>query len=138
VNGKFARFLKESFAMATYKILSIGQCGIDDPAIRSMIRSKFDADVESVDSADEAQAEMRRQRFDLVLANRIFDAGGSGLDFISALKSDELLADVPVMLVSDLPSAQAEAVARGALPGFGKAELYRPETAARISAALAG
>ena len=41
-----------------------------------------------------------------------------------------------MMLVSDKPDAQAEAVAKGALPGFGKAGLRHPETAQRIRAAL--
>jgi len=124
--------------MLSRRVLSVGQCGADHPGIQWLLRSKFDAEVVPADSAEGALAELRRQRYDLVLANRIFDEGGSGLDFISALKSDDTLSRIPVMLVSDLPAAQQQAVALGALPGFGKAALHRPETAERLAAALGG
>jgi two-component system chemotaxis response regulator CheY len=75
-------------------------------------------------SADEALDRLRREKFDLVLVNRVFDANGSaGLDLIHAVKADDQLRDVPVMLVSNYASAQAEATAAGAAPGFGKAAL---------------
>jgi two-component system, chemotaxis family, chemotaxis protein CheY len=124
--------------MSAYKVLSVGQCGVDHPAIRRLLHSKFDAAVTPMDSAEDALAELRRQRYDLVLANRVFDLGGSGLDFISALKASESSSGVPVMLVSDLAAAQQQAVALGALPGFGKTALHQPETAERLAAALAG
>ena len=49
--------------------------------------------------------------------------GASGLEFISQLKEDPALAEIPVMLVSNFPDAQKQALARGALLGFGKASL---------------
>jgi two-component system chemotaxis response regulator CheY len=124
--------------MATRKVLSVGQCGIDHPAIRKLLQQKFDADVVPADSADEAFAELRSQPFDLVLVNRVFDVGGSGLEFIADLKADDALRGVPVMLVSDLPEAQRQAKELGATPGFGKAALNRPETVERLAAALGG
>jgi two-component system chemotaxis response regulator CheY len=123
--------------MATRKVLSIGQCGVDHPAIRRLLQRELDADVVPVDSADEAFAELRRRPYDLILANRVFDLGGLGLEFIADLKADESLNRVPVMLVSDLPEAQRQAVELGAMPGFGKAALHRPETAERLAAAVA-
>jgi two-component system chemotaxis response regulator CheY len=124
--------------MATKKVLSVGQCGADHPAIARVIREQFDADVVPADSADEAFAELRSGDYDLVLANRVFDLGGSGLEFIAQLKADDAIKDVPVMLVSNYPDAQAEAAARGALPGFGKAALRDPDTLRKLSAALGG
>jgi two-component system chemotaxis response regulator CheY len=123
--------------MATRKVLSIGQCGVDHPAIRRLLQRELDADVVPMDSADEAFAELRRRPYDLILANRVFDLGGSGLEFIADLKADESLNRVPVMLVSDLPEAQRQAVELGAMPGFGKVALHRPETAERLAAAVA-
>jgi hypothetical protein len=63
-----------------------------------------------------------------VLVNRILDADGSdGVALIS-----ELIAQAPqplsVMLVSNYPQFQQEAVRRGAVPGFGKAGLFSSET----------
>ncbi len=40
------------------------------------------------------------------------------------------------MLVSNYEDAQQDAVARGALPGFGKAALRQPETRNRLAAIL--
>jgi two-component system chemotaxis response regulator CheY len=124
--------------MAEHKVLSVGQCGIDHPAIRRLLQLEFDANVVPADSAEDAFAELRRGEYDLVLVNRVFDLGGSGLDFIAELKTDQSLNRVPAMLVSDLPEAQRKAVELGAMPGFGKAALHRPETVERIAAALAG
>jgi hypothetical protein len=42
------------------------------------------------------------------------------------------------MLVSDFPAAQQQAVALGAVPGFGKAALGAPDTARRLAAVLGG
>jgi two-component system chemotaxis response regulator CheY len=122
--------------MGTRKVLSVGQCGIDHPAIRRLLQHKFDADVIPADSADEAFAELRSQPFHLVLVNRVFDTGGSGLEFIADLKSDDALSGVPVMLVSDLPEAQRQAKELGAMPGFGKAALHGPETVERLAGVL--
>ena len=122
--------------MMTPKVLSVGQCGVDSAAISRFLRRSFDADVIAVDSADEAIDELRRDRYDLVLANRVFDLGGSGLELIATIKADSTLNPVPVMLVSDLPAAQRQAEELGAVPGFGKASLGRPEAIERIAAAL--
>ena len=126
----------EQIIMANQKVLSVGQCGVDHPAIRRFLQHKFDADVVPADSADEAFAALRKQAFDLVLVNRMFDMGGSGLEFIADLKADDALSGVPVMLVSDLPEAQRQAMELGAEPGFGKAALHRPETVERLAEVL--
>jgi two-component system chemotaxis response regulator CheY len=122
--------------MAAKKVLSVGQCGVDHPAIARVIRERFDADVVPADSADEAFAALRSGGYDLVLANRVFDMGGSGLEFIARLKADDRLKGVPVMLVSNYPDSQAEATALGALPGFGKAALRDPATLGKLADAL--
>jgi len=121
--------------MAARKVLSVGQCGADHPAIARVVR-RLGADVVPADSAEEALAELRDSAYDLVLVNRVFDRGGSGLDLIGRMKSDDTLARVPVMLVSDYPSAQEQAAGLGALPGFGKAALHSPDTARKLAAAL--
>jgi DNA-binding response OmpR family regulator len=122
--------------MAAHRVLSVGQCGVDDAAIGSLLRRWFGAEIFPADAAGEALAALRKDSFDLVLVNRVFDQGGSGLELISSLKSDVSLSEVPVMLVSDLPEAQRQAEELGALPGFGKAALGSPEVRGRIAAAL--
>ncbi len=72
-----------------------------------------------------------------MLVNRVFDAdGSSGLDFIKTLKADAALTATPVMLVSNYEDAQAQAVAVGAVPGFGKATLGQPAMLERVKAYL--
>jgi two-component system chemotaxis response regulator CheY len=123
--------------MAAKRILSLGQCGADHAALAGTIQSDLDAQVVAADTIEEALTLLRDEDFDLVLVNRVLEYGGSGIDFISRLKADESLKDVPIMLVSNYEDAQKEAVQRGALPGFGKSRLRSPQTVARLKQVLA-
>jgi two-component system chemotaxis response regulator CheY len=119
--------------IATKRILSLGQCGPDHGSLSRLFRTRFQAEVLAVGTPAEALAELRSGAFDLVLVNRVLDwTGESGLDFIRQVKADAALASVPIMLVSNYEDAQQQAVADGALPGFGKAAMSQPETAARL------
>ncbi len=119
------------------KVLSLGQCAADNYTIGRFLEETFGADVVPVDSFAQALGELRKAPFDIVLVNRILDVGGaSGLAFIGQVKSDATLAKVPVMLVSNFPEAQEQAVAAGALPGFGKATLRDPHTIERLKKVL--
>ncbi len=119
------------------RVLSIGQCGFDSASLERLFRQSYAAEVESVDSGDEARGLLRGSQFDLVLVNRRLDRdGSSGIDLIAQLLEDA--PSVPVMLVSDRADAQAEAVEKGATPGFGKSALGSPETDRRIRAVLGG
>jgi two-component system chemotaxis response regulator CheY len=121
--------------MTARRVLSVGQCGFDHGNIARLLQGAFDAEVVPAGSAPEALRLLRQQPVQLVLINRVFDRdGASGLDFIRELKRDENLRPIPVMLVSNLPEAQAEAVAAGAVPGFGKSALDEP----RVREQLAG
>lgn len=118
-------------------VLSVGQCGYDDSRIGQIIRSETGASLERASSSEEAKQRIAAKKYDLVLVNRVFDAGtGTGLEFIADLKKNGI--DVPVMLVSDYADAQKSAVAAGALPGFGKASMFTPDVAALLKKAVAG
>jgi len=116
------------------RVLDVGQCGVDHASIRSLISANFRADVDRVASIEGALAMLRERRYDLVLVNRIIDADGSeGIELIHGVRQEAPLRDMPIMLVSNYPDAQAEAVAAGARPGFGKAELYHKATSDRLA-----
>ncbi|HEX5268998.1 MAG TPA: response regulator [Gemmataceae bacterium] len=120
------------------KVLSLGQCGADHSSIGGLLHRQFGADVVAARTSEDALAKLRQGGFALVLVNRVLDYdGGSGLDFIDMVRGDAGLAGVPVMLVSNYPDAQQEAVARGALPGFGKSALREPQTLSRLAEVLA-
>jgi two-component system chemotaxis response regulator CheY len=56
----------------------------------------------------------------------------SGIEWIRQLKADDQTAGTPMMLVSNYPDAQQQAVAAGAAPGFGKAELGAGQTIEKL------
>jgi two-component system chemotaxis response regulator CheY len=115
------------------RVLSVGQCCADHSAITRVLRGSFAAEVVAADSARQALEQLLQETFALVLVNRVFDAdGSSGLDLIRAIKADEQLRGLPVMLVSNYEDAQTEAAQAGATLGFGKAALGEPHMLARV------
>ncbi len=121
--------------MASPRVLSIGQCAFDSTSIERLFEQDFSAEVESIDTARDALGAMQSRKFDLVLVNRRLDMdGSSGIALLEKLHTQA--PDVPMMLISDKPDAQDEAVAKGALPGFGKSSLRNPETIQRIREVL--
>jgi two-component system chemotaxis response regulator CheY len=115
------------------RVLSVGQCFADHSGITRILRGSFGAEVVGADTRHEALEVLRQDSFALVLVNRVFDAdGSSGLDLIGAIKAEDELRDVPVMLVSNYEDAQAQAVRKGAVPGFGKAALGQAHMLARV------
>ena len=119
------------------RVLDVGQCPADHLSIRRLLESHFEAEVVQAHSADDALAMLRAGTFDLVLVNRILDAdGGDGVEIIEQVKDDPKLGSIPVMLVTNYLEHQERAMEAGAEPGFGKAELDRPETRQRLEAFL--
>jgi CheY-like chemotaxis protein len=112
--------------MSGKRVLSVGQCAADHGALTARLRQLFEAEVIPADSEQEALGRLEQEAFALVLVNRVFDANGaSGIDFLKRVKEKS---EVPVMLVSNYEDAQRDAVAAGALPGFGKAALRQFST----------
>ncbi|HEX8324804.1 MAG TPA: response regulator [Tepidisphaeraceae bacterium] len=109
------------------RILDVGQCGFDGPRMAKLWRERLGAEVVDSNSADDALQQIKQTPFDVVLVNRVLAGdGASGLEVIESIV--KAAPETPVMLVSDLPDAQDDAVARGARRGFGKAALGDPST----------
>jgi two-component system chemotaxis response regulator CheY len=120
------------------RIALVGHCGPDSYALRSAMGSAVPGS-EVVFASDEEALAAELARADLLLVNRTLDGefrAGSGLELIRLLRTTYPQARVRIMLVSNYPDAQAEAEAAGALPGFGKREMYAAGTRARVRAAL--
>ena len=123
--------------MLTKTVLSIGQCRPDSAAIAHYLSTHFQANVLTADLPEAALKSLQSNAVDLVLINRQLDADGSeGLAILTAIRSGSTNADVPVMLVSNYAEWQQKAVGMGAIYGFGKAELNRPETRRKIAEVL--
>jgi CheY-like chemotaxis protein len=125
--------------MSTRRVLDVGQCDYDHGRISALLRTQFGAEVVRVHSAAEALQRLRSEAFDLMLVNRVFDrTAEEGLELIRKAKADAKAGALPVMLVSNFPESQAEAVAAGALPGFGKAALAEEGTREKLEKVLGG
>ena len=115
------------------KVLDVGQCAADHGSICRLVQSNFDARVAGADDSREALEKLRGEKFDLVLVNRLLDLDSSeGLAIIRAIKADPVLAQTPVMLVTNFAEHQQQAIAAGAEPGFGKSQMHAPETVKRL------
>jgi CheY-like chemotaxis protein len=123
--------------MVAKRVLSVGQGFADHSAISRTLQTEFGVEVVPADDAAEALARLRLEPFDLVLVNRILDRDGSqGVELIKEMKADLETAQVPVMLVSNYEDSQRQAVAAGAVPGFGKAALGQPQMLGRVKSYL--
>jgi two-component system chemotaxis response regulator CheY len=123
--------------VSTKKVLSLGQCAADHASIGGLLRRQLDAEVDAADTFADAEARLNGSRYDLILVNRVLDRDGTeGLEFIARIKAHPEWRQFPVMLVSNYQDAQEQAIARGALPGFGKASLGSTKTISRLRAVL--
>ena len=119
------------------RVALVGHCGPDSSYLRLAVgRAGKDIQVMMVDD----DAELKRMLdggVELLLLNRQLEYGfddREGVDLIRKLRAG--YPKVKTMLVSNYPEAQQEAVAAGALPGFGKRELGTPRVAELIRGAL--
>lgn len=120
-----------------YSILSIGQCLADEGSLSRAIQSYFTVEMTSVATAQEGLQQLEESKFDLILVNRLFDRdGGSGIQLIRELKQNDQTAEIPVMLISNFEQAQQEAMALGAVPGFGKSQLGEEVVKQRMASVL--
>jgi two-component system chemotaxis response regulator CheY len=74
---------------------------------------------------------------DLLLLNRVLDYGFSvdlGVDLIKKVREE--YPNLKMMLITNYPDAQAEAIRLGALPGFGKREMGSPKVAELLRKAV--
>ena len=121
----------------TKQILDVGNCRFDHNAIRRLVEGNFDARVTQAHAREDTLHALRANQFDLVLISRKLDRDrGDGLDLLKAIKADEQLAGVPVMLITNYPEHQDLAEAAGAERGFGKSDLSDPATLGKLSRIL--
>jgi hypothetical protein len=119
------------------KVLSIGQCGFDESSIVSFFKKIApEVTVVQTHTIAESLTALNQTEYQLVLVNRIFDqTGEEGLTLLKQVQS-QIKDGLRLLLVSNLPDAQGAALALGALPGFGKAQLNQQATAQLVSSYL--
>ena len=126
-------------ATAAKKVVLVGHCGPDSSYLRIAVSGAAKQSQVQVLMADD-QSELNKllaDGVDLLLLNRQLDWGfeaETGVELMQSLRAK--FPNVKMMLVSNYPEAQAEAVAAGALPGFGKREIGTPRVKELIREAL--
>jgi CheY-like chemotaxis protein len=121
------------------RVLDVGNCAPDYASVSNFLTRNFDCEVVQAHDAADALKQLKSSRFDLALVNRKLDVDYSdGIEVIRQIKADPQVSDVPVMLITNYPEHQQAAIAAGAIRGFGKLELAKPETRERVAAVLAG
>ncbi len=119
------------------RVLDVGNCDADHGRIRQFLTTNFECDIDRVMFVDEARARLAAQTYALVLVNRLIFADATpGLPLVDLVQGLPAERRPAVMLISNYDDAQAEAVARGAMPGFGKAALGTPDAVARLATVL--
>jgi hypothetical protein len=120
------------------RVALVGHCGPDSSYLRMTVaKAGSNVAVFGIDDEDELKQGIE-QGVDLLLLNRELGYGfeeKTGVDLIKRLRAAH--PKVKLMLVSNYADAQADAVANGALPGFGKRELGSQRVLELIRAALA-
>lgn len=123
--------------MTRKTVLDVGNCGPDHASISALLRKHFDVEILRADQAEDTFSCLQKHRVDLILINRKLDIDYSdGIEILKKLKQNETTQDIPAMLITNYPEHQHQAVALGALVGFGKLELASPETLARLKSVL--
>ena len=117
------------------KILLVGHCGPDSFALRSAVWSAVDgADVKII--ADRATLDREAGSAALCLVNRVLDGSFGTSDGVELIRMLARGGGPALMLVSNYADAQEQAVAAGALQGFGKSEMSDPATIERLRESL--
>jgi two-component system, chemotaxis family, chemotaxis protein CheY len=119
------------------KVALVGHCGPDASYLRSAVSGSVrGATILMIDEAARLEKALS-DGVDLVLMNRQLDWGfetEEGVELIRQLRTKH--PNVKAMLVSNYPEAQQEAVAAGALPGFGKREIGTSRVTDLLKSAL--
>lgn len=119
------------------RVLDVGNCVPDHSSIKSFLGKHFGCEVLQADGAEDALQALRAGPIDLVLVNRKLDRDYTdGIEVIRQIKADADLAAVPAMLITNYDEHQQAAMEIGALRGFGKLELAKPETVAKLQPIL--
>lgn len=116
------------------RVILVGHCVPDSMFLTRFVRKHAKgAAVERVNT-DAALAEVIAQPM-VLLVNRVLDGRFADLSGLLVLEQTLQGPAVP-LLISNYADAQQAAIDAGALRGFGKAELGKPESAERLLAAM--
>lgn len=117
-------------------VVLVGHCGPDMHMLRTVVsRSVPGASI--VAANDEASLARHLDAGSVLLVNRSLDGDFDAEDGVDLIRRVRSAAGAPeAMLISNYAESQAAASAAGAMPGFGKSQLYAAATAEAIRKAV--
>lgn len=119
------------------KVYLVGHCSPDSSYLSLAVRSITpECEISRVNDESTLSTALK-DGADLLLINRQLDgdfAAFSGIDLIARCRQNH--PNVKFMLISNYADAQAQALAAGAVPGFGKSELSTRKAREAIASAL--
>ena len=119
--------------LMTKRVLSVGQCVPDTNSLVRFLTSNFNVEIDQSDVEVDTFEKMKKQSYDLVMINRKLDADYSdGIELIQKIKESSEVKSSRLMLVSNYPEYQQEAVQAGAEYGIGKNGYQNPETVEKL------
>lgn len=126
---------------AGVRVVLVGHCVPDSYMLKTAVqRAVPGATILAVNSSEELDAVAGDS--DLLLVNRVLDGyfrAGGGVELIRQLAGGRGGSPTPrIILISNIEIAQNEAREAGALPGFGKSELYSDLARSRLLAGVGG
>ena len=113
-------------------VVLVGHCGFDSGSLKRLAREALpDAEVVAVNQ--QAPLDKLAHGRSLLLINRQLDGRFAAGDSLAMIRRYAAGDNSPrMMLISNFADAQADAVAAGALPGFGKNDLGDPGVTQRL------
>ena len=128
----------KSTATKVKRVGLVGHCSPDSSHLTMALTAAVPG-VKVIRVTDDAGTEkLLADGVDLLLVNRAMEHGYSeaiGTDYLKMLKAKA--PNVKMMLITNYPDVQAQAVTLGALPGFGKSSIMAAETKKKLQEALA-
>ncbi len=125
---------KTAGEFSSHTAVLVGHCGFDSGGLTRLLQDTFPGiDVAAARSLD--ALETYADAGALLLINRLPEGAFNNRDGVALIRH---LAQRPnalparAVLVSNYADAQADAVAAGASPGFGKSEMHTEQTKARL------
>lgn len=116
--------------MAQANVLEVGNCDPDHATLNRMLTDRFDVRVDRVMFVNEAIERLRKEKYALVLFNRLIFADSSpGIAILERAKADPAVNGTPMMMISNFDEAQQQCVAAGGVVGFGKNAIFEDSTA---------
>jgi CheY-like chemotaxis protein len=120
--------------MMAKRVLDVGNCGPDFGSMSRFLTKTFDCTLDQAHGPEDTLEKLRGGDYALVLINRKLDRDYSdGTEILKQIKADPEIASTPVMIITNYPDHQEEAVALGAERGFGKLEYNDPATKEKLT-----